>query len=137
MIVVGNASRLNQLSRLAASWGSTLYVRLFGNVVAITPDTESSWFTPPSAPGLLSQQQILGWRPPILSGDVAILAGLPVAWVRGSGGPPGVVIGYYVVDSSGVFQWGETNPAGPTYLADAGDIYQVNPVYALWTQYGG
>lgn len=136
MVVLQTPELLDSLNALASNWFGNRFFGLFENELTITPFTTIAEIQPCTFPGYSGLQSVLGWNAPVLSGEFAVITALPLAWVRGAGGGPGSVVGYYVVDSSGVLRWAEVNPAGVTLLVTAGQVYPLTPSLSLSSRWG-
>lgn len=83
--------------------------------------TEAAW--PDYAP-----VRVNTWSPASIVEDRAVSLGDPVLWVRGSGGMPAQVYGYYVTDGrTGPLVWCEARAQGATPMIAAHDQVLVLP----------
>jgi hypothetical protein len=121
MIVVPDGGARDALDDLLAEL--TGWAHLYVEDVVLGPDTTRDDLTEASWPDY-QPLRVTGWAPSVALDGLAVSEADLLLWIRGPGGDPAQVYGYFVSDlKDGPLVWVERRPQGP--IAMSADTDQV------------
>lgn len=128
-IVVPSAGARDALDAMLAELHP--WTHLYVTDVTLGPDTTKDDLTEASWPDYVPMRAT-GWAPAVTVGGLAVADADPILWVRGDGGDPAQVYGYFVTDTKdGPLVWAERRPQGPVAMIEPTDQVLLLPRLTL------